>query len=145
MDPFTSLLGDDEDAIVLGDQESEYVLWGISPDGGDMVAPDTEEFPLDGFTPALGDVNLFPSSDDSASSLFSSVPQLDQTGGSDFAFLPSLGADSNSFLPSSSPGNNDVFAFNFKLDDTNRPEGFIFALTPETDGPRDGGFYSSRS
>lgn len=111
--------GDGEDEIAFGDQDSNDLVLGTSPDGGDTATP---------------------GADGSVLYLFSSVLDLDLTVGSDFAFLPSPEGVLSSSLPSSSQGNDDMFEFS--IDDTSNLEGQSFAFASDTDGDGDGGFYS---
>lgn len=115
---------------------------GTSLDGGDTITPGADEFALDGSNSALGDLGSLPSFDGAAPNLFSSVPQVDQTVGSDFSFLPSTGADFSPFLPSSSQ-NNDISAFKPGFGDESN-QGLSFALAPEIDGTGDGSLFSSK-
>ena len=126
------------------DQDLNNLYLGTSPDGANTVTPGADEVAFDGSIPALGDLSFFSSSDGSASDLFNAIPRIDQTVGSDFAFLPSTNADFGAFLSSSSEDNHDVFAFQAGLGGNSNPEGFSFALAPETDVAEDGSFFSSR-
>lgn len=108
----------------------------------DTPIPGAEAFALDGstsaldglsFPPSSDGLSFLPSSDGSAANLFSSVPQIDQTAGSDTALLPSTGAQDQ----------NDILAFNPGPGDISNPEGLSFAMAPETDGSGDAGSYSN--
>lgn len=144
MNPSITSNDDGENEIALGDQDLNNLFLGTSPDGVDTFTPGADEVAFDGSMPALGDLSLFSPSDDSFTDLFNPIPQIDQTVGSDFAFFPAANADFSAFLPSSSEDSQHVFAFQPGLGDNSNPEGFFFALAPETDITGDGSLFVSR-
>lgn len=136
-------MGDGQDEIALGDQDPNNSLWGTSLDGEDPITPGADQVALDSSNSALGDLSFLPSFDGLAPNLFSSVPQVEQTTGSDFSFLPSTDVDFSAFLPSSSEDNNDIFAFKPGLGDDSSSGGLSLALAPGTYGIEDGNLFST--